>query len=202
MPLVFVWNVFSGSISPQWSEITFPRVELRTLPWPRPSRAPNRRHMEGMRQRLRAIFRQHGLCITIDPPNKIVVHFLDVTLNLEKDNFCQYRKPNDKSLCALCAQSVKPPSQCAEEDPYIHQQTSVNNIQHKVRVWQKQRELQESPQHSRDLEYCLICRSVLAQGRSIFEHINVTGTVRTSKSCRFQMCMHRAGQKYICDRYE
>ena len=67
------------------------------------------RQMEAMRQRLQALFRQHGLRTTIDPPNKIVVNFLDVTLNLEKDNFCPYRKPNDEPLY-VHSQSNHPPA--------------------------------------------------------------------------------------------
>ena len=54
--------------------------------------------MEAIRQGLHELFKRHGLKITIDPPNKIIANFLDVTLNMETGHYCPYRKPNDKPI--------------------------------------------------------------------------------------------------------
>ena len=60
-------------------------------------RIPGRR-MEAIRQGLHELFRRHGLKITIEPPNKTVVDFLDVTFNMESGAYRPYRKPNDKPI--------------------------------------------------------------------------------------------------------
>ena len=67
------------------------------------------REVESTRQQLHTLFQQHGLKITVDPPNKTTVNFLDVTLNLEKGTFCPYRKPNDQPLY-VHSQSNHPPN--------------------------------------------------------------------------------------------
>ena len=54
--------------------------------------------MNEIRQKLIDIFKSHGLRITIDPPNKTISNFLDVTLNLGKNTYAPYRKPNDRPL--------------------------------------------------------------------------------------------------------
>ena len=56
------------------------------------------RELERIRQGLINLFKDHGLRITIDPPNKTIVHFLDVTMNLEKGTYQPYKKPNDKPV--------------------------------------------------------------------------------------------------------
>ena len=56
------------------------------------------RRLNAIRQGLQDLFQQHGLRITIEAPNMIVINFLDVTLNLEKGTYCPYRKPNDTPL--------------------------------------------------------------------------------------------------------
>ena len=53
------------------------------------------RRMKLIHAKLRALFESHGLKITIEKPNKKVVNFLDVKLNLRTNTFCPYRKPND-----------------------------------------------------------------------------------------------------------
>ena len=54
--------------------------------------------MEKIRQELTQIFKEHGLKITVEKPNLTMVNFLDVTLDLEKEIFKPYRKPNDRPL--------------------------------------------------------------------------------------------------------
>ena len=53
------------------------------------------RRLEEIRQGLHRLFKSHGLKITIEPPNLIIVNFLDVKMNLDSGRFCPYRKPND-----------------------------------------------------------------------------------------------------------
>ena len=55
------------------------------------------RTMQKTIEKLTDLFGKHGLRITVEPPNIKIVHFLDVTLNLEKNTFCPYRKPNDST---------------------------------------------------------------------------------------------------------
>ena len=45
---------------------------------------------------MKQLFRSHGLRITIEPPNLMVVNFLDVKLNLETGTHYPYRKPNHR----------------------------------------------------------------------------------------------------------
>ena len=47
------------------------------------------RNIEKLKQEICAIFHSHGFKITIDA-NRKQVNFLDITLNLEKDNFIPY----------------------------------------------------------------------------------------------------------------
>ena len=54
--------------------------------------------MERMRKDLFELFKKHGLKITIEPPNLTQVNFLDVTLDLQRETFKPYRKPNDRPL--------------------------------------------------------------------------------------------------------
>ena len=54
--------------------------------------------MEKIRKDLFELFKKHGLKITIEPPNLTQVNFLDVTLDLEREIFKPYRKPNDRPL--------------------------------------------------------------------------------------------------------
>ena len=67
------------------------------------------RRMEEIRQGLHQLFRSHGLRITIEPPNLMVVNFLDVKLNLETGTHCPYRKPNDEPKY-VHARSDHPPT--------------------------------------------------------------------------------------------
>ena len=83
--------------------------------------------METIRQGLHDLFKEHGLKITINPPNKVIVHFRDVTLNLEKGTFSPYRKPNDHPLHP---QGFKPPAQRDQRNAQLHQQTSVRPLKH------------------------------------------------------------------------
>ena len=61
------------------------------------ARTPGHR-MEQIRKEITALFKNHGLKITIEPPNLTQVNFLDVTLDLERETFKPYRKPNDQPL--------------------------------------------------------------------------------------------------------
>ena len=54
--------------------------------------------MERIRKDLFELFKKHGLKITIEPPNLTKVNFLDVTLDLEKELYKPFRKPNDRPL--------------------------------------------------------------------------------------------------------
>ena len=54
--------------------------------------------MEQIRKELFELFKKHGLKITIEPPNLSQVNFLDVTLDLQRELFKPYRKPNDRPL--------------------------------------------------------------------------------------------------------
>ena len=65
------------------------------------------RQQERMRQQIIQIFREHGLSITIFI-NLKTVNFLDVTLDLAKNEFKPYRKPGDKPLY-VNSQSNHPP---------------------------------------------------------------------------------------------
>lgn len=56
------------------------------------------RKMERIRKDLFELFKKHGLKITIEKPNLTQVNFLDVTLDLQKELFKPYRKPNDRPL--------------------------------------------------------------------------------------------------------
>ena len=59
------------------------------------------------RKKLIALFKELGLKITTEFGLK-TVNFLDVTLNLDKNNYKQYRKPND-TPCYINKQSNHPP---------------------------------------------------------------------------------------------
>ena len=73
------------------------------------SRLP-KRELEGTRQRLKDLFAKHGLCITFENPNGAkAVNFLDVTLDLTKETYRPYRKPNDHPLY-VHVDSNHPPS--------------------------------------------------------------------------------------------
>ena len=71
----------------------------RRIPGPR---------LDRIRKELIALFKEHGLDITIEI-NLLIVNFLDVTLNLDKGKFSPYRKPNDTPLYVHC-ESNYPPS--------------------------------------------------------------------------------------------
>ena len=64
--------------------------------------------MENTKKRICQIFREHGLKLTI-VANKKVINFLDVTLDLNRDSFSPYLKPNNK-LLYVNSQSNHPPS--------------------------------------------------------------------------------------------
>ena len=53
--------------------------------------------LERIRKELHNLFGKHGLRVTVET-NKTIVNFLDVTLDLQKENHLPYRKPNDTSL--------------------------------------------------------------------------------------------------------
>ena len=55
------------------------------------------RNIEKLKQQISTIFNGHGFKITIDA-NRKQVNFLDVTLNLEKNEFKPYLKPGDSPL--------------------------------------------------------------------------------------------------------
>ena len=57
----------------------------------------NPQRTEAVKKRLCEIFREEGLRLTIEA-NKTVVDYLDVTLDLAKDEYRPYIKPNDKPL--------------------------------------------------------------------------------------------------------
>ena len=67
------------------------------------------RKLDQITKQLHQLFQNHGLRITIDPPNKTEVNFLDVTMNLTQNKYCPYRKPNDVPLYVHC-QSNHPPN--------------------------------------------------------------------------------------------
>ena len=54
--------------------------------------------IEDIRKGLHQLFRQHGLKILMDGKSTTRVDFLDITLDLAKDKFLPYRKPNDVPL--------------------------------------------------------------------------------------------------------
>ena len=59
------------------------------------------RNIEKLKQEICAIFHSHGFKLTIDA-NRKQVNFLDITLNLENENFKPYIKPGDfPPLCEL-----------------------------------------------------------------------------------------------------
>ena len=55
------------------------------------------RQTEKLSHRIRQVFKDHGLTITLDA-SLSRVNFLDVTLDLELENYKPYRKPGDKPL--------------------------------------------------------------------------------------------------------
>ena len=60
----------------------------RRLPGPR---------VEQMKKEIHELFKRHGLKITLET-KMTIVNFLDVTLDLHKDSYAPYRKPNDHPL--------------------------------------------------------------------------------------------------------
>ena len=54
--------------------------------------------LDQIHKELHQIFKEHGLRITIEPPNLTRSNFLDVTMDLEQENYAPYRKPNDRPL--------------------------------------------------------------------------------------------------------
>ena len=64
--------------------------------------------VENTKKRICEIFRQNGLKLTIEA-NKKIVNFLDVTLDLTRNSFSPYLKPNNTLLYVNC-QSNHPPS--------------------------------------------------------------------------------------------
>ena len=66
------------------------------------------RQMEKISQGLHQLFKSLGLKITLQAKMK-TVDFLDVTLNLDKESYAPYRKPNDKPLY-VHTQSNHPPT--------------------------------------------------------------------------------------------
>ena len=54
--------------------------------------------IEDIRKGLHQLFRQHGLKILMEGKSTTRVDFLDITLDLAKDKFLPYRKPNDVPL--------------------------------------------------------------------------------------------------------
>ena len=73
------------------------------------SRMP-KRTLESTQQRLRDLFSEHGLSITFENPHGTkMVNFLDVTLDLARDMYKPYRKPNDRPLY-VHVDSNHPPS--------------------------------------------------------------------------------------------
>ena len=67
----------------------------------------SQRQLDGIRKQLVEIFKKMGLKITVELGLKCA-DFLDVTLDLENNSFCPYRKPNDKPLY-IHSQSNHPP---------------------------------------------------------------------------------------------
>ena len=65
------------------------------------------RNIEKLKQEICAIFHSHRFKITIDA-NRKQVNFLDITLNLEKENFKPYIKPGDSPLYVNCNSNHPP----------------------------------------------------------------------------------------------
>ena len=54
--------------------------------------------IETIRKELHVLFKQHGLKILMEGKSTTRVDFLDITLDLAKEKFLPYRKPNDVPL--------------------------------------------------------------------------------------------------------
>ena len=67
----------------------------------------NPQGVERMKKKMSAIFRGHGLEITIDA-NKKYVEFLDIYMDLEKEEYGPFSKPNDTPIY-VDASSNHPP---------------------------------------------------------------------------------------------
>ena len=84
------------------------------------------REMESIRQRLSNIFNQHGLRITIEPSNKSIVNFVEVTMSLETGTYAPIRKSNDTPVY-LHKSSNQPPA--SSNKSRNQKQTSVKCLQ-------------------------------------------------------------------------
>ena len=84
------------------------------------------RRLEEIRQGLHRLFKSHGLKITIEPPNLIIVNFLDVKMNLDSGRFCPYRKPNDTPKY-VNVKSNHPPNVLRDIPKSVNKRLSANS---------------------------------------------------------------------------
>ena len=64
--------------------------------------------------------------ITIEPPNLIIVNFLDVKMNLDSGRFCPYRKPNDTPKY-VNVKSNHPPNVLRDIPKSVNKRLSANS---------------------------------------------------------------------------
>ena len=88
------------------------------------------RQSENLKKQLCQLFQQFGLTITIEA-NKKVVDFLDVTLDLQRDEFRPFIKPNNRPTY-VHAKSNHPPSIIRNIPSSIQKRLSVNSCSEKI----------------------------------------------------------------------
>ena len=89
--------------------------------------------LDRIRKDLHSLFEKHGLKITIDTKLHSV-HFLDVTLDLQKESYAPYKKPNDTTLY-IHKDSNHPPAIIKQVPKIINDR--LNNISSNEEVFKE-----------------------------------------------------------------
>ena len=107
--------------------------------------------MEKIRKDIIALFKSEGLSITIDA-NLIETPFLDVSFNLEMENFFPYRKPNNTPLYIHCESNQ--PASISKQLPSITNRR-ISNLSCNENEFNKAKPIYESALKNSGFNYSM-----------------------------------------------